>query len=139
VGKVRLVCSEFKKRPNGRRKYLACNNSKVTARQILLGYRIRWSIEIFHKTVKMHLGFEDVAAKNFKSVISHVHWVYCAYILLHSHPPGVPETIQSVPDIQRRIKEIIDTKEKARVLQLLTQFNGVERYKNELRAAREIR
>lgn len=138
VGKVQLICSELKKRPDGRRKYLACNDLKVNARQIVMGYRIRWSIEIFHKMVKMYLGFEDVAAKSFKSVISHVHWVYCAYILMHSHPPGVPKGTQSIPDIQHRIKEVIDTKEKARVLQLLTQYKGVERYKNELRMGQEI-
>jgi hypothetical protein len=46
VSKAQLVCSEFKKRPKGRRKYLASNDLKVTARQILLGYRIRWEIEI---------------------------------------------------------------------------------------------
>ena len=86
----------------------------------------------------MYLGFEDVAAKHFKSVTSHVHWVYCAYILLHSHPPGVPKGTHSVPEIQRRIKEISETKEKARVLQLFTQFHGVQRFKEELRAAQEI-
>lgn len=138
VGKVQLICSEVKKRPDGRRKYLACNDLKVKARQIIMGYRIRWSIEIFHKMIKMYMGFEDVAARHFKSVISHVHWVYCAYILLHSHPPGVPQATRSLPDIQRRIKEIIETKDKARVLQLLTQFKGVERYKNELRTAQGI-
>jgi hypothetical protein len=135
VGKAQLICSEVKKRPDGRRKYLACNDLKVKARQIIMGYRIRWSIEIFHKMTKMYMGFEDVAARHFKSVISHVHWVYCAYILLHPHPPGVPQATRSLPDIQRKIKEIIETKEKARVLQLLTQFKGVERYKNELRTA----
>jgi hypothetical protein len=138
VGKVQLICSEPKKRPDGRKKYLACSDLKVKARQIIIGYRIRWTIEIFHKTIKMYLGFEEVAATSFKSVISHVHWVYCAYILLHSHPPGVPEATRSVPDIQRRIKEVIETKEKTRVLQLLTQFNGVQRYKNELRTALEV-
>ena len=50
VGKAQLICSELKKRSrNGRRKYLACNDLKATPRQILLGYRIRWEIEIFHK------------------------------------------------------------------------------------------
>jgi hypothetical protein len=48
---------------------------------------MRWRIEIFHKEVKMFLGFEDVATRTFESVKAHVHWVYCAYILLHSHPP----------------------------------------------------
>lgn len=65
VGKVQLICSEFKKRPDGRRKYLACNDLTATAQQILIGYRMRWSVELFHKAVKMHLGFEDVAAKWF--------------------------------------------------------------------------
>ena len=135
VGKVQLICSEFKKRPQGRRKYLACNDLKAKARQILIGYRIRWGIEIFHKEVKMFLGFQDVATKSFQSVKAHVHWVYCAYILLHSHPPGIQEHIKSIPDKQKKIKEIVDSNEKNRVIQLLTQINGTERYKNQLREA----
>lgn len=135
VGGVQLICSEFKKRPKGRIKYLACNDLKATARQILVAYRIRWKIEIFHKEVKMFFGFEDVSVKYFVSVMEHVHWVYCAYILLHSHPPGVPEHIQSIADKQRRIKEIIDSREISREIQLLTQINGVQRCKDELRRA----
>ena len=130
VGRVQLICSEFKKRRNGRRKYLACNDLRVKPRQILIGYRLCWQIEIFHKEVKMFLGFEDVATKWFVSVMAHVHWVYCAYILLHSHPPGLSEQTISLADKQRKIKEIIDTKEKTRVIQLLTQVNGGQRYKN---------
>ena len=95
---------------------------------------MRWAIEIFHKDVKMFLGFEDVATRSFESVKAHVHWVYCAYILLHYPPPGVPAHIKSLADKQRRIQSTIDSKDKARVIQLLTQINGVERYKNELRA-----
>jgi hypothetical protein len=55
VGKTQLVGSEFKKRPQGRIKYLACNDFKATPRQILMGYRLRWAIEIFHKHIKMFL------------------------------------------------------------------------------------
>jgi len=135
VGRVQLICSEFKKRRNGRRKYLACNDLRVKPRQILIGYRLRWKIEIFHKEVKMFLGFEDVATTTFKSVTSYVHWVYCAYILLHSHPPGLPERTTSLAAKQRKIKEIIESKEDARVIQLLTQINGGQRYKNELQTA----
>lgn len=137
VGKVQLICSQLKKRPKCRKKYLACNDLKAKARQVLIGYRIRWAIEIFHKQVKMFLGFQDVATKSFESVKSHVHWVYCAYILMHSNPPGVPEHIKSLPDRQRKVNAIIETKDKTRVIQLLTQINGAERYKNELRQALE--
>jgi len=135
VGRVQLICSEFKIRPKGRKKYLACNDLKATARQILLGYRIRWKIETFHKKVKMFHGFEDVSTKYFESVISHVHWVYCAYLLLNSHPSILSEHIKSTPDKQRKIKEIIESKELARELQMLTQIKGVKRRKNELRTA----
>lgn len=126
VGKIQLICSEFKKRPYGRTKYLACNDLKAKPRQILIGYPAQagWAIEIFHKDVKMFLGFEDVATKIFDSVMAHVHWVYCAYILLHYPPSGVPAHIKSLADKQRRIKAIIDSKEKARVIQLLTQIMG---------------
>lgn len=135
VGRVQLVCSEFKKRPDGRRKYLACNDIRATARQILIGYRIRWSIELFHKEVKTYLGFEDVATHSFDSVKAHVHWVYCAYILLSSDLPGVPRNLKTVVEKQRRIRQIVENKEKGRVLQQLTQFGGVERYKKQLREA----
>jgi hypothetical protein len=135
VSKVQLICSEFKKRPDGRRKYLACNDLKAKARQIIIGYRIRWAIEIFHKQVKMFLGFEDVATRSFESVKAHVHWVYYAYIMLQYNLPGVSEEFKSLAEKQRRVKFIVDNKEKSRVLQLLSQFNGVDRYKNELREA----
>ena len=37
VGKVHLVCSELKNRPESRHKFLACSDLRVTARQIVLG------------------------------------------------------------------------------------------------------
>lgn len=135
VGQVHLVCSEFRKRPEGRRKYLACNDGKATARQIMLGYRLRWAVELFHKDVKMHLGFEDVATSGFDSVQSHVHWVYCAYILLRMSPPGVPPEVKAVGDKQRHLQQFLANKGKRSILQKLSQIGGVERYKDELRQA----
>jgi hypothetical protein len=135
VGQVQLVCSEPRKRPDGRRKYLACNDMRVTARQIILGYRLRWAIELFHKTVKQHLGFEDVATSGFDSVMSHVHWVYCAYILFSMAPPGVSAGAKSLGDKQRQLQQLLENQEKRRILQQLTQFGGVQRYKAELRQA----
>jgi hypothetical protein len=137
VGKAQLVCSEFAKRPKGRRKYLASNDLKAAPQKILLGYRIRWEIEIFHKMSKMVLGFEDVAPKSFESVISHVHWVYCAYILMHSHPPGMPKTMKSVADKQRLITQSVKKRELSQMLQQLSQINGAGRLKIELRKALE--
>jgi Transposase DDE domain len=133
VGKVHLVCSEPKKRPEGRRKYFACNDASVTARQIVVGYRLRWAVELFHKDVKQHLGFEEVATSGFDSVQSHVHWVYCAYILLSMSPPGVPPEVKSIGDKQRKVQQYLEHKEKRHILQQLSQIGGVERYKEALR------
>lgn len=135
VGQVQLVCSEPKKRPDGRRRYFACNDMRVTARQIMLGYRIRWAVELFHKSVKQQLGFEEVSTSGFDSVISHVHWVYCAYILLHMSPPGVRKQPQSLRERQHQLRNDLAAKEKRRILQKLSQFGGVEKFKDEIRLA----
>lgn len=135
VGPVQLVCSEPKKRPEGRRRYFACNDMRVTARQIMLGYRLRWAVELFHKSVKQNLGFEEVSTSGFDSIISHVHWVYCAYILLNLAPPGVLNGPQSLGDKQRQMRAYLEAKEKRRILQKLTQFGGVEKFKAEMRQA----
>ena len=137
VGKCQLICSEYKKRPKGRRKFLACNDLRVTGRQILIGYRMRWAIEIFHKTVKMHFGFEDVATKCFESVKAHVHWVYCAYILLHINPPKVFKYGKTAVEKKQKIREIVDSRQISRTRLKLTQFGGIEKYKDELRVALE--
>ena len=135
VGKVELVCSERRNRPAGRRKYLACNDLRATPRQIVTGYRLRWSVELLHKCVKQHIGFEDVATHGFDAVVSHVHWVYCAYILLHMSPPGLSPESQSVGDKQRALQQGLADQEKRHILQKLTQIGGVQRYKDELRQA----
>jgi hypothetical protein len=135
VGLVHVVCSEPRKRSEGRRRYLACNDIRVTARQIMLGYRLRWSVELLHKETKQFLGFEDVSTSGFGSVQSHVYWVYCAYILLHMSPPGVGDERGSLGDKKRQLQKYLDHKEKRGILQKLTQIGGVQRYKNELRQA----
>src|SRR5213594_980540 len=135
VGKVELVCSELRNRPDGLRKYLACNDLRATARQMVMGYRLRWAVELFHKSVKQNLGFEEVATHGFDAVISHVHWVYSAYILLHMSPPGLSPGVQSIGDKQRALQQGLADKDKRHILQKLTQIGGVQRYKDELRQA----
>jgi hypothetical protein len=135
VGKGELVCSERRHRPDGRRTSLACNDLRTTARQIVMGYRLRWAVELFHTSVKQNLGFEEGATHGFDAVISHVHWVYRASILLHMSPPGLSPGVQSLGDKQRALQQGLADKEKRHILQKLTQIGGVQRYKDELRQA----
>jgi Transposase DDE domain len=135
VGKGELVCSERRNRPDGRRKSLACHDLRATARQIVTAYRMRWAVELLHKCVKQHLGFEEVATQGFDAVMSHVPWVYCAYSLLHMSPPGLSPGSQSIGDKQRALQQGLAEKEKRQILQRLTQIGGVQRYKDDLRQA----
>jgi hypothetical protein len=135
VGQVQGVCAEARKRPDGRRQYWACNDMRVTARQSILGYRLRWTLALFHKTVKQPWGLEDVATSGFAAVMSHVHWVYCAHIVLSMAPPGVSASGKSLGDKQRQLQQLLANQEKRRILQQLTQIGGVQRYTNELRQA----
>ncbi len=131
---VQLVCSECKRRRHGRRKYLACSDLCATPGHILAGYRIRWQIEIFHKQIKQYLGFEDVAPTAFPSVETHVFLVYCAYILLHREMPGLPPQATTLLEKQHSIQTLLDRREQARILQQLTQFGGLKKYLDELKA-----
>jgi hypothetical protein len=96
---------------------------------------MRWAVELFYKRVKQHLGFEDVATQGFDAVMSHVHWVYCAYLLLHMSPPGLAPGAQSSGDTQRALQQGLADQAKRYILQQLTQIGGVQRYKDELRQA----
>jgi hypothetical protein len=80
-------------------------------------------------------GFEDVATHGFEAVMAHVHWVYCAYILLHMSPPGLSPGAQSIAEKQRALQQGLAAREKRQILQKLTQIGGVQRYKDELRQA----
>jgi len=132
---VLLVCSELKKRTGGKRKYFACTRIDVDPKIVLIAYGFRWRIEVFNKEIKQHFGFQDVAAKSFDSVVSHVHWVCCAYILLQARPPGVPESARTILEKQRSVAKILQTREKACFLQLLTRIGGTESCKNQLKKA----
>ena len=135
VGKVHLVCSERRLQSRQKRKFIACSNLAVTPEQLLKGYKIRWKIEIFHKHVKMNLGFENVATKHFSAVESHVYLVYCAYILLNANPPGIPESSKALFEKQQYLAGILENNQIASILQQLTQIGGVERFKDELKSA----
>jgi hypothetical protein len=84
---------------------------------------------------QMFLGFEDVATKWFAAVESHVHWIYCAYILMNLCPIRGVEKTGSIAQKQEVISHIVSLQKKSRVRQLLSRFNGVDVYKRELQQA----
>lgn len=95
---VKLICSE---KPNGGKLYLACSNEKICSRTIVMAYRQRWKIEVFHHDIKGLLSFEDLGAHNFQSIESHAYWVYLAFSLIEEEKiegPSKSKTTQAVKD-----------------------------------------
>jgi tetrahydromethanopterin S-methyltransferase subunit F len=88
-----LVCSK-KIRGKGNF-YFACSNLTISTRSINLGYAVRWRIELFHRDSKQYLGMMEAGVHNFDSLVSHVHWVYCAYLLLKRHNFGEAKAASS--------------------------------------------
>jgi hypothetical protein len=129
---VSLVCS---KKLNGEEKrYFACSNTKVNLSAIVKAYRKRWSVEIFHREVKDHLGLQDVGASKFDAVASHVHWVYCAFILLYrmKASPGT-----GIRGRQRILQRNHEAEELNKVIQETTQIKGAEKIRRRYQERRE--
>jgi hypothetical protein len=67
--------------------------------------------------------------------MSHVHRVYCAYILLNSLPPGFATGVKSMLEKQLMVDNIIENKGLSAVNQLLTQAKGTQRLKAHIQKA----
>ncbi len=126
--KVQIVCSE--RSHESKKKFMSCTNLDVNIKQIILAYRERWKIELFHRDIKSYLGFEDAGVCKFDSLHAHVHWVYCAYILLMDIFP----TASGINDAQKLLKRKIESQKNKKIIQSLSQINGVEKVKLQCRA-----
>lgn len=118
---VSLVCSE-KSKGEGRI-YLVCSNLEVPLGVIIRAYRRRWLIEIFHRAVKSNLGMQDAGVRDFDSQQSHVHWVYCAYLLLQAL--DVPETA-GISERQNWLRQRWEQGEVRELYQLTTRYGGLK-------------
>ncbi len=83
VGEVLVLFS----RRQGERKVVAIvtNDLTLTAEQILAGYKDRWPIEIAFKDQKQHLGLGDYQTRSLRGVVTHLHLVAIAHVLLTHH------------------------------------------------------
>jgi len=62
--------------------FLVSNNTDLDGLQILEYYKKRWSIEVFHRDCKQHLGMGEYQVRKLDAVVIHLHLVFLAYTLL---------------------------------------------------------
>ena len=123
VGEVKLVVLRMRKNSKSF-SFLASNNIKLNGLQVLIYYKKRWSIEVFHRDCKQHLGIGEYQARKLDAVVIHLHLVFLAYTLLKnawSNPPlqKVLDRIKAIGSACRKLKRwVFDQLSK----QLKTQF-----------------
>jgi len=120
---VQIVSS--KRSSDAKLKFLACSNLDCDIKSILLCYRMRWEIELFHRDLKSYLGLEHAGVHSFDALMNHVHWVYLCYHLLKE------KFACGIRSAQLKLKKELEIKEKNRVVQTLTQINGIHKIKSQ--------
>jgi hypothetical protein len=80
LGTVKVVFS----RRRGESKHIAIvtDDLRASMRTIAADYLKRWSIEMFIKDEKQHLGLGDYRVLRYQAVVRHLHLVDCAYACL---------------------------------------------------------
>lgn len=130
---VVLICS--KKSTGKGRRYFACSNLKASSGAITRAYRIRWQVELFHRTAKSQLGMLDAGVSDFEALTAHVHWVYCAYLILQKAAiPNAPTLLEKQRALQRSVEREPILHEVKRILVAPNQFGGRQRQESLLRA-----
>ncbi len=134
---VAIVCSE-KSTGKGRR-YFACSNTNVSVGVITRAYRIRWRIELFHRAAKSQLGMLDAGVSDFEALTAHIHWVYCAYILLHKvEIPNAAALLERQRYLQKMVEHAPIIAKIEQIVAARTQFGGLPRQGRLARAAIQI-
>jgi hypothetical protein len=132
IGSLKGVHSEVAivsaEKPNKQRIYLGCSRSKLDPGIIARLYKLRWSVELFHREVKSYLGFEDAGLTRFEAIHSHVLWVYSAYLLL----PQITSDLESGGLLARKqyLQKILKKEEMGKILKLNGRFDSKEAVKN---------
>jgi SRSO17 transposase len=83
LGKVRLVISFEREDLTGTYAVLISNRTNWSARQIIMRYLRRWTIETFYRDSKQYLGLDEYRTRSFSAVDAHWCLVFVAYSILH--------------------------------------------------------
>ena len=81
IGPIKLII--LRERKNSKTcTFLVSNNTGLDSVRILEYYKKRWSIEVFHRDCKQHLGMGEYQVRGLDAVVIHLHLVFLAYTLL---------------------------------------------------------
>ena len=131
---VAVVCSE-KSGGTGRR-FFACSKPDLDVGVIIRAYSKRWGVELFHRATKHQLGMLDAGVEDFDTLTAHIHWVYCAYLLLHElEIAGARSLLDKQRSLTRLASQAPWEKSLRKIIAAKNQCGGVRRQEDLLRKA----
>jgi len=107
IGLVKLVI--LRERRNSKTcTFLVSNNTDVDGLKVLEYYKKRWSIEVFHRDCKQHLGMGEYQVRKLDAVVIHLHLVFLAYTLLKNawYNPFLNRVLEGVKAIGSRCQRL---------------------------------
>ena len=123
-GLVTVICSKAIDRKGKPQKFLATSDLKLTAREIVKWYTLRWKIESWHREMKQNFGFIDCKSKRFTAIIAHVNFSLTAFLLQKESGKA-----------QMRIEEYVRREELQTIKVELTKIGSVPRLRTRIQAA----
>lgn len=89
------------------------SNFKETAKNILVLYKFRWTIEKFFRTVKQKLGIQDCQSRSIEGQKNHIWAVFAAYAIADAIKlnEGYETTDQTLRMIRRKNQNMINLKD----------------------------
>lgn len=85
IGRVKLIISQMwlsEEKKWSKSNYIISTKSEWSFNTILTHYLKRWSIEIFHRESKQHLGLESYQMRSLKGITRHLILIALAYAML---------------------------------------------------------
>ena len=79
---------------------------QLSAEQMLQTYSLRWSVEVYFKEAKQHLGFLSEQTRSFASFIASIHLCAIRHLLLSY--AALSDHGHNVPEVREQIKEQLD-------------------------------
>jgi hypothetical protein len=81
---------------------------EISHEQLLLLYKIRWNIELYHRTAKQYLGWKDCQMKSIEK--QELHTLYVMYAYTHAELIRVKLGLQSTEQAIKMFRDVKPTK-----------------------------
>jgi DDE family transposase len=114
LGEVMVVFSQ--RLSDGSFVALVTDDMKMTAREVVIGYKSRWPIEVMLKNLKQYLGLGQYQTTRYEGLIHHLHLSLISLQLLttlslegsaEKLSRGAAIEIESIPILQERLRMLV--------------------------------